>query len=318
MRQSISILGVLFMAVALFQGCDRALEIDVPTSPPKLVLNSIFAEDSLWRIEVSTSAGPGQGNQIRSLDDCEVSLWQNDKLVKDIVLKSELVSPDIMGGTADQEVTLYYYSTQTTLAEQGKAYKIRVTHPNYGNIYADGYVPYPADLQWRNNGANSEIIDVDGKAFKKVSFTMHSNASNLGYFAIQLFHNQGDGEQKVEFLSSDPIFDENQIFDGGDRPTDNGRFYDTNDGIFFSSQTFSRQERTLEMFVESRYLDPDAGFTVRILTLTPDLYLYLTGLQRQQATSGNPFAEPVQVYSNVTNGFGIFGGSSITDLPLTQ
>lgn len=316
MRQSISILSALLISIAFFQSCDRALEIDVPTSPPKLVLNSIFAEDSIWRIEVSTSAGPGQGNQIRSLDDCEVSLWQNDKLVKDIVLLSEKVTPTMLGGTSSEDVTLYYYSTQTTLAQQGKDYKIKVAHPNYGTIHANGYVPYPADLQWRNNGLNSEIIDVDGKAFKKVSFTMHSNAANLGYFAIQLFHNQGDGDEKVEFLSSDPIFNENQIFDGGDRPTDNGRFYDTNDGIFFSSQTFSRSERTFEIFVESRYLDPDAGFTVRILTLTPELYLYLTGLQRQQNSSGNPFAEPVQVYSNVLNGFGIFGGSSITDLPL--
>ncbi|MBK6525335.1 MAG: DUF4249 family protein [Crocinitomicaceae bacterium] len=34
-------------------------------------------------------------------------------------------------------------------------------------------------------------------------------------------------------------------------------------------------------------------------------------MEKYQETAGDPFAQPVQVYSNVENGFGIFGGCFI-------
>jgi hypothetical protein len=35
-------------------------------------------------------------------------------------------------------------------------------------------------------------------------------------------------------------------------------------------------------------------------------YLYAVSEQKYQQTRNNPFTEPVQVYSNVKNGFGLF------------
>lgn len=38
-------------------------------------------------------------------------------------------------------------------------------------------------------------------------------------------------------------------------------------------------------------------------------HYYNRSFQLYQETQGNPFAQPVQVFSNITNGFGIFGGT---------
>ena len=39
---------------------------------------------------------------------------------------------------------------------------------------------------------------------------------------------------------------------------------------------------------------------------------YLTSFNMYQRTINNPFATPVQVYSNVNNGMGIFAGGTLT------
>ena len=58
-------------------------------------------------------------------------------------------------------------------------------------------------------------------------------------------------------------------------------------------------------------LDQDgAGLIVTVRTVSKDYYLYKTTGDLQDETSGSPFAQPVNAYQNVVNGFGIFAGYS--------
>jgi hypothetical protein len=50
---------------------------------------------------------------------------------------------------------------------------------------------------------------------------------------------------------------------------------------------------------------------VSLMSLSEDYFKYKLSLEKYQETAGDPFAQPVQVYSNVENGFGIFGGYSV-------
>ena len=302
-----------FVALGSFTGCDKELEYDVPTAPPQLVVNSVFTQDSLWEIEVSNSANPGQGSTIQYLTDAEIKLWQNDKEVKDIVPKQETIIK--MVGGEPQDFVRHYYASESTEIEEGQEYRIEVRHPDYKMASSRAILPYPADISWRGLANPNEVIDIDGKAFRKLTFNLKNNSPNEGYFAIQLLYGDGTEIHKIEFFASDPIFNENQIFDEGDRTTEQGKIYDTNRGIFFSSQAFGGQQHSFDIFVETQYLDPAGTFEVRILTFSEELYDYSIALQRQQNSSGNPFAEPVQVYSNINNGYGIFGGYALSVLP---
>ena len=55
-----------------------------------------------------------------------------------------------------------------------------------------------------------------------------------------------------------------------------------------------------------------SGIRIYLHNISKSYYYYRTSLELYQNTSGNPFAQPVQVYSNIENGFGIFAGSQIT------
>ena len=54
------------------------------------------------------------------------------------------------------------------------------------------------------------------------------------------------------------------------------------------------------------------GVRVYLHNISKSYYYYRTSLELYQSASGNPFAQPVQVYSNIENGFGVFAGSQIS------
>ncbi len=308
------ILLVFIAIVYTLTACKNGLELEITSNPPHLVVNGVFTSDSLFQIEVSNSSNPGQSSQIRFLEDCDVRLWQNGKEVEDI--ESIFETKVVMVNGDPQDVVRHYYGTQTTVAREGVEYEIEVSHGDYEAVSANAFIPFPADIQWLNLTTNNEIIDMNGKAYRKLSFQLQNNVSQMGYFAIQaLYGNANGSKERIKFYANDPIFSENQIFDEGDRTGGQGRIYDTNKGVFFSSEAFSGQQHVFDIFVETHYLHSNNVFELRVLTFSYELYAYSTSLLLQQSVSGNPFVEPVQVYSNIQKGYGIFSGYSISVLP---
>jgi hypothetical protein len=90
----------------------------------------------------------------------------------------------------------------------------------------------------------------------------------------------------------------------------------------FNDLLFNGQNKTLELEIPyENWSGSEDGYDWSYQTLTLRLYLhnisisyyyYRTSLELFQNASGNPFAQPVQVFSNVENGFGIFAGSQIS------
>ena len=90
----------------------------------------------------------------------------------------------------------------------------------------------------------------------------------------------------------------------------------------FNDLLFNGQNKTLELEIPNdSWSGSEDGYDWSYQTLTLRLYLhnitlsyyyYRTSLELFQNASGNPFAQPVQVFSNVENGFGVFAGSQIS------
>ncbi|NQY66446.1 MAG: DUF4249 family protein [Flavobacteriales bacterium] len=47
---------------------------------------------------------------------------------------------------------------------------------------------------------------------------------------------------------------------------------------------------------------------VNLYNISRELFFYNRSFELYNESYGNPFAQPVQVYSNIENGFGIFAG----------
>jgi hypothetical protein len=84
-------------------------------------------------------------------------------------------------------------------------------------------------------------------------------------------------------------------------------------GVYIDYSRVNGDEIQLEL-VTSRALD-DAAELIKILefevnTLSEELYLYHINLSRQISGSRADFSAPVKGYTNVENGFGVFGSYS--------
>jgi hypothetical protein len=53
-----------------------------------------------------------------------------------------------------------------------------------------------------------------------------------------------------------------------------------------------------------------AHVMVELQAISPDYYRYLKSVELYRVTESDAFSEPIQIYSNVKNGWGIFGSLS--------
>jgi hypothetical protein len=92
--------------------------------------------------------------------------------------------------------------------------------------------------------------------------------------------------------------------------------YPQNEYYIFTDDLIPGKEYTLNLeyngfhFSTEHYEFLRAFF--RLNSITRDLYLYLQSYSAYNRTADNPFAEPVPVYSNITNGLGIVGALSFS------
>lgn len=307
---------LLALPLALL-GCEKELEYDVESPEASLVVNSIVAHDSLWQVEVSTTAGPGQGQQIRSLKDAVISIYEDGSPINDIVLDSMDAQPGFLGnldGGRNGTVKLYFHRTAVTRGHAGRNYELRVSHPNYKTVYSTSVIPRAARIRLRSG--NGQAILIGGESYSPIDFGIQDEGS-LNYYAVEVWVSKTEGvdpESRIDFYSADKVLTENAVFTD-DTHTDQ-RLYPKTSGVFFSNQRFPGKEYGMRIFVQSSLLNSADDVRVRVLRLSPELYRFAVSYQKQLLNQENPFAEPAQVYSNIQNGTGIFGGYSVTELAI--
>jgi len=109
-------------------------------------------------------------------------------------------------------------------------------------------------------------------------------------------------DYNIPILLEDPTF-ENY---GNDRWENKGIFTDL---------TFDGQSKTIDIAINTYEIEEKVEeldfFEIRIFNITRAAYLYNKSYDLYLNASGNPFAQPIQVYSNVNGGFGLFAGSQL-------
>jgi hypothetical protein len=92
---------------------------------------------------------------------------------------------------------------------------------------------------------------------------------------------------------------------GGDDSNGDKRFYDW---AYFTDDVFDGGTKSINIHFQDNYFSGDGKYFIEVEVLSFDFFRYAaTSLLREQ-TSGDPFATPVIVYSNINDGFGIFAG----------
>jgi hypothetical protein len=183
----------------------------------------------------------------------------------------------------------------------GNSYEIVTTAPGLKAVQASSSLPNSANV------TSFDITFTEGTSNEQaynfvIDLALLDNPDTHDYYEIilyrEFFYVDWNTQDTVFEMWPFPVF------------TDDPAFTEAADNhIIFDDKLFNGTEVKLKLkgFDHGRFA---RGFYAHVNTLSEDLFKYKVTTNLQNVSSGDPFAQPVHVYNNISNGFGIFGGYS--------
>lgn len=304
----------LFYIILLFSGCETTEKIDeFPLRPSRLVVNSYFAPDSAWAFQVSKSLSVLDNAELEYVNDASVKIFRNSVLIDSIT----------------ESGSDGWYQLNRNLPKQGEKYSIEVSTPQFKkSLYAEdmapGIVPisgvsftiidsaFYRDHYYYFEPEQSEYYPVYGRVEGSFNITINDPGDAENYYQLSLFkdyvyYNYEDsmfisgGRQQIMFTTKDAVAD------GGDT-------YRTS--LLFNDEIFNGQQYQIKLDFEEWDVMFDSNFTVELIVMNRAGYLYRRSVEEYMASKGDPFSEPVLIYGNIENGYGIFAGYAVDTFAL--
>jgi hypothetical protein len=288
--------NILLIVIILFllSSCERETHINIPPQAPKLVTESKQAQNALPVARVSRTRGVTdplpQGGQTDPyiVKNATVLLYEND----------------ILKDTLKYNNSTERYKAAIARIQPGKTYKLVLSAPNFLAAEAISFTPVFVPINNLVFNRNARF-DPDGNQQDEVRISFIDNGSTEDYYLLHIFDANGDylycvntNDKDVEKLVyDDPFYADDCLI---------------SNRLLLSDLNFNGTTKTLIFYTESGSLDPQSTpggtrrATVELLHINKDYYKYIKSLNNYENANGNPFAEPVNLYSNASNGYGLF------------
>jgi len=270
--------------------CEQEVTLDFDKES-KLCLNCILNPDSVITASLTLSHSLDNSGLFEKVNNAVITLYEDDNIKGTLKLKSD--------GK--------YLLNQRPAS--GKKYRIVVEATGYETIKANTTVPekptikYTRDttsiienLNWPIIDMIVQLSDQSGKDYYWLYRTYQVNGAKYGGGCSEInapyvdtFNRTIDSDSKYGFTHFLQI-----------RMSDEG--YDNQVWNFMIPDFVISGE-----YIAQHFLNADEHY---------DKYIKTTLINRMNETDELPFYEPVQIYSNVENGYGIFGSCAITTIKL--
>ncbi|HNK98644.1 MAG TPA: DUF4249 domain-containing protein [Chitinophagales bacterium] len=316
MNKALTKLTMLAVALSMFS-CEKTVYFEVETQENLLVVNALIIPDSVNDATISLSVDPiAIGFDAASVSDATVDVYRND----------------VLSGTFISEGGGYYTLPPTVLAgADGEEVRFEVSAPGRESVSATTTIPTLVPI------TSLEITDT---LYETISYSVIDDEGNVTYidtivpyFNLELTFDDPIGEDhymldidyqdafsyvQACYTTNDPVFTVESSYGYGGA-NDDGSVTFCGD-VVFSDQSFEGKTKTISALVyaiETTFtIDPT--FVVTLKHISDDYYKYYTTSQQQYYNNGDPFSEPTVVFDNITGGFGIVAGYTVSKsiLPL--
>jgi hypothetical protein len=309
-----SLLNIILIAAAVgFSSCEKTVYFDVATQENRLVVNAEIQAYSDGAAQVTLSADPlaiGLEGLFTVVSDATISISKND----------------VMLGTYTHEIEGEYSIDGSILnAVPGDVFEITVSAPDRTTVTATTSIPSAIPiydvtiLDTVLVPYSYSIIDEFGNVtyidtiipYLTLAFSF-DDPDGEDFYSLAINYEDLYSESFTCFTTADPTFTVNDNYDFGNENNDGQ--VTLCDKVTFTDVTFEGTSKTMNvnlLAINTTYLD-DPKFVIELQHLSREAYLYETSARLQNGNGDNPFGEPVTVFSNIENGFGIFSGKVTT------
>ena len=281
---------VIFAACFAFIACEKEIKLKQEESDPRIVINSLFSAGDTIKVHLSESRNILYEGQLPNITNATINLINENETVI---------------GTFTHILDGIYYTTDV-FPVAGNKYGITASAPGFNAIKAFSETPSVISI--------SSIDTTTAVPNNKIEFEIKfaDDGSQKNYYSVSIVLNNiwTDIETGESDTSKSPYFSTKEFYViNGESDVDGSKF---GTEFLFSDESFNGGTIS---FTGSQYqgewIESGSFFVVGVKSVSEDLFKYKVSYSKYLDAQYNIFAEPVQVYSNVENGFGIFGGSSV-------
>lgn len=285
-----------------FSACETTEQIDdFPIIKPQIVLNSMLSPDSTWVFQVSRSLSVLDNANTNLLTQAKVTVYDDNN--------KELFSTQSVNNRG-------YFEYQGQLPEVGKNYRVEVSSDKFNTVKASCQIPVKVEVTkiktiikdsstWWDYFNKRSYGNISGEV--SVSFKDPANEENyyiLEFATVDTFIWDDGMGNKIMNIEKQYLVQGNEEHPVVDAINDKG--------FIFSDQFIDGQVFTFTMPLEDYNFYEGKNYLVQLKSLSREAYLYYRSLAVYVTRQDNPFAEPVQVYSNIENGFGVFAAYNMS------
>ncbi len=291
---------LLMAAVIGFAGlisCEKVIDISVPDKERKIVVNGLISPEKPVRINLSKSLSILDIDSIIAIKGSNVNLFHGNDLIGKLLEDS--------GG---------FYSLSGFIPEVGESYRLTAAVNGMQSIEAEAVLPPVVPLisadtatlttQWGSQELRVTLKFQDPAGDKNIyGFGVAVTVKEFDYATMTYTGHKVTRNSYLYKSSQGPVKDEFHNFEGK---------------LYCDDLLFNGLTKSVEFGVSdySFFESDTVWLTVKMEQIDPSYYLYAISNEEYQNAHGNPFSEPVQVFTNVKGGYGVFAGSSVVNFPL--
>ena len=297
--QKLNRMVFVFLIFVFVASCQKEVEVKIPDSKYKIVLNSIMSEDSLFTVSVTrTKKLYADDNKILSISNATVSIYENGNFIENL----KHIENDV-------------YKSTFFKPKNGNTYKVVVKANGFDEASAEEVLIKQANIS--NITFKDSALVKENETYAKVSFDIDDPSVVKNYYELEIIiinyfpdYSQQPPVDSVRvvfptyMLITDEALKDNFVpdIDGG------GQDYGTSN-LQFTDKYFDGKKYTVNAFVNSYSYTETDSMLVKVKSVSKSYYEYKRTALEQQNADG-PFSEPVRVYTNVVGGVGVLGSYS--------
>lgn len=286
---------LLVLSAVLFFSCETVIDIEIPFEKPQVTMNANLQHNLFPAVRLTYSK--------HILDNDWEFLPIRDAAVS-LIHQNERYPLSFNDDTGE-------YTSLQLLLREGNTYTLEAEVPGYETVRATERIPVSVPIKevvyqgrvqldaWSTREDLRFLFDdPEGENYYEIS------ADFYGYFS----YTDEDGNT-VQYENNYPLYLEpkNPSYE---------RDYNTDGKLLIDDTLFDGEEAAIELFIDNVFsqenTEGEIRFTLKAVSST--YFQFHTTYGLQWWNEGDPFAQPVQVFSNISNGIGILMAESVSVL----
>lgn len=291
---------IILLCSLLCVSCEEEISFESNHFTPKIVLNSIFTNDSIWVISLAHTTSIFDKNS-------------DQNFITDAII-------GITNVKGEQVCELYHegkgiYKSFKCVCANDELYNINVFSKKYGSVYAHSKVPNKTNINNLQITVSKEYTNAS-----EVEFKIEDNSPDRNYYIwsivdVDTLKNQvtSNVNSKLDFkLWISEIREQFGKVTSGKlsntgATTDLDLESNSSTAKLITNKNLKREDGTSVPY------EKNVVPMLKLMTVSPELYNYYKSMEAylKYNNTASSVAEPQKLFSNVEGGLGIFAGYSI-------